>query len=230
MSPTRYALVIGFVVGLAAVAFAWFVPLPVPFSGASWVIGAVIAFFGTLTALAWVNPARLWRQDEILVRAFMAQHAITELGADRAIDAITEAHARADDLRRAAPVFRKDLAETVIQAADRLDAAAREIFYEPKRLTSLRNILTRSELISEATAAHHTLVARNGRDEATVNLSRETLMVALHVLEDAFLASDMAVARGHLQEVQVASSVAEQLLRPRRPASLSTPITDGAST
>ena len=74
--------------------------------------------------------------------------------------------------------------------------------------------------------AHNTITS----DTAEVDASRTKLLGALSAMEKAFLASDLAAARGHLETVDIASSVAEDLLRPRRTLDLQTALKPGAST
>lgn len=217
MSPLFRTLIAGGIGAAAAVALVVALPMPVPFDGATVVISAVLAFLLTLSLTAWMPVGWLWTDSERIRKAFQAHHGLSSLGTDNALDAITQAHNRASMLRAAAVQFHTDLRQPVIAAADRLDASAREIFYTPSRLSALRQILARSELIEDATRAHKALRARTQEDDTTARLSREQLMAALSAMEAAFAASDLSVARGHLEQVKVASSVAETLFAPRHP-------------
>jgi len=155
----------------------------------------------------------VWSEAERLRHAFQARHGLLEQAAGLALTTITGAHARATSLRQAASVMRDDISARVISVADRLDAAAREIFYTPDRQRDLRTVLVRSELIEEAATAHAAL--RRRKHTATEDESRQKLAAAVDALNAAFEQTDLLAARGLLQEVEVASDVAERVLKPR---------------
>jgi len=75
-------------------------------------------------------------------------------------------------------------------------------------------VVVRSELIEDAARAHATLRGRN--QAATEDLSRQKLQAAIAALDAAFDQTELMAAKGLLQEVEVASDVAEQVLTPRR--------------
>lgn len=210
---------------VAAAGFAWFVRMPLPFPGFAIIAAAILAAFGTLAAIAWMPASWVWSDAERLQQAFRARHGISETGARLALETITTAHARADTLRQAAAVMRDDMAQRVHQVADRLDTAAREIFYVPDRQRDLRAVLVRSELISDAATAHAAL--RKRKHTATEDASREKLTSAIDALNAAFDETDLLAARGLLQEVSVASDVAEHLLAPRRAGAVAAPSSKG---
>lgn len=198
---------------LGAAAFSWFVRLPLPFDGFAVVCAAGLAFVGTLALVAWMPARWIWTDAETLRMAFQARHGLTGEAAQMSLEAITTAHARADVLRRAAAVMRDDMAEKVTGVADRLDTAAREIFYVPDRRRAMRAVLLRSDLIVEAATAHAKL---RGRKQAeTEEASRAKLTAAVDALDAAFDQTDLLAARGLLAQVGVASDVAERLLTPR---------------
>jgi len=199
---------------LASVAFAWFVRLPLPFDGFAVAVAAVLAGCGTLTLVAWMPANWVWTDTEILRHAFRRQHGISDDTAANALDTITTVHQRAQTLRKAAKTMRADVAEQVGEGADRLDTAAREIFYEPSRHRDLRKVLIRSELIEDAARAHSELRKRN--QDTTEQESRKNLLAALAAMDAAFDQTDLHVARGLLHEVKAASDVAEMLLNPRK--------------
>ncbi len=198
----------------ASATFAWFIRLPLPFEGFAAVAAAALAGLGTMSILAWMPSRWVWSDAEILRHAFQARHGISDYAAGSALDAITVAHQRANALRKSAEATRADVAEQVAGVADRLDAAAREIFYEPDRHRALRSVLIRSELIDDAARAHAAL--RQRKQDATEQASREKLIAALGALDAAFDQTDLLAARGLLHEVEAASEVAETLLTPRR--------------
>lgn len=207
----------GLLAVVAAVTFVALAPLPLVFPGSSLVLAALLAGMATVSFAAWMPEHWLWSEDERLAHAFKSHHALTAQSAETALSAISEAHRRAENLRSAAQGFHPDLKPAVLSAADRLDASAREIFYDPSRLRALRAIVNRSELIEDATRAHKALRARSKGQGATLTQSRETLLSALGALEEAFATSDLRVGKGHFDQVKIASSVAETLLRPRQP-------------
>ncbi|MEM6941006.1 MAG: hypothetical protein AAF943_08435 [Pseudomonadota bacterium] len=217
MTPAR-SLLIAALIGLTlSLSFVATQPIPTLFPGSTFAIAGALAGLITLSVIAWMPDRWLWSDADRLAQAFRAHHGLTDRSTMNALAAIRDAHARAQTLRAAATAFHADLKPHVMAAADRLDVSAREIFYEPSRLSALRAILNRSELIEDATRAHQTVRARGTPDDPTVVQSRETLLGALKALEEAFVASDLRVARGHLEQVKVASSVAESLLTPRQP-------------
>ncbi|MGR3491572.1 MAG: hypothetical protein ACU0DW_05890 [Shimia sp.] len=214
MSPRLRLLLSAILVAAAAVAYAWLVPMPRPFPFATAVIAAGLAALGTLAIAAWMPPRLLWTESEQVRLAFQARHGISGQSAEIALATITETHDRAVVLRRAATQMRPDIAQRVEAAADRLDLAAREIFYTPDRNRQLRAILVRARLIEDAATSHAKLRARNQTE--TEKASRAGLLAALDALLAAFDESDLRAAEGLLSEVNVASDVAERLLKPKR--------------
>ncbi|MEM8803589.1 MAG: hypothetical protein AAGF55_13740 [Pseudomonadota bacterium] len=188
--------------------------MPLPFPGFAVVAAAGLAFLGTLSLVAWMPRGWVWTEAEQLRHAFQARHGGTDFAIDNALEAITTAHGRAGALRQAATAMRDDTAEKVGAVADRMDAAAREIFYAPDRHRDLRAILIRSELIEDAAKAHAAL--RRRKQDATEDASRQKLLSAVESLKAAFDQTDLLAARGLLAEVEAASDVAETVLKPRR--------------
>ncbi len=213
MTPRIVPVVVASVAAVLSSAHVWYGPMPLPFSGFSAVAAAVLAALGTLTAMAWLPSHWLWSETERLTLAFRAQHQLSATAAAAALETISGAHNRAQAFRKAAFVMRDDMADEVKDLADQLDATAREIFYHPGRRRDVRSILMRSELVEEAAIAHAALRRRKHR--ATEDISREKLSKAVQALKAAFDQADLLAARGLLQEVEVASEVAEQLLTPR---------------
>lgn len=193
--------------------FAWFVRLPLPFTGFAAGAAAALAALGTLTLVAWMPRTWIWSEAEMLRHAFMARHGLSDTAAGSALEAITMAHGRAIKLRQTAEAMREEVANKVRQVADRLDIAAREIFYAPERQRQLRSVLVRSELIEDAATAHAALRLR--KHEATEQTSRAKLVAALDALDAAFDETDLLAAQGLLHNVAVASDVAEKVLAPR---------------
>lgn len=216
MRPARTPWAVALIAGLASLAFVALVRLPLPFAGVTAVVAAGLAFLGALALGAWLPASWLWTDSERLTAAFKARHQIMDARAQSALHAIAGAHGRAAVLRDGAAEVAPDLAERAAAMADRLDTAAREIFYDPDRLPALRAIITRSELISDAMSAHMTLRGRMGADSDQTAQSREKLIGALSALDEAFEASDTAAGARLLAEVEAASSTAESLLAPRR--------------
>ncbi len=220
MSP-RFTVVAAATIGLCAalsVVLMFRMPVFFPgmfFPGTSVGIAAGLAFLMTLALLVWCPVHWLWSDGERLIRAFQARHNVSDLRASSALQLITQAHDRAQALRLGATEFQDDLKTQIALAADRLDGSAREIFYDPDRLNALRPILLRSELIAEAATSHEKLRRRHKVDDMTVVESRQALLGALDAMEQAFVSSDLKLAKGQMEEVKVASSVAETLLRPR---------------
>lgn len=214
MSPVKTLWATGFVAACLAAGFAWFARLPLPFSGFAALAAAALAFLGTLALVAWAPPRWVWSDAEWLRHAFQARHGVSDFAAGSALDAITTTHQRAGTLRRAASAMRDDIAAQVEALSDRLDASAREIFYTPERHRDLRAVLIRSELIEDAANAHARLRQRN--HTATEDQSRQKLVAAIDAMNAAFDQTDFLAARGLLAEVEVASDVAEAVLKPRR--------------
>lgn len=197
----------GLLAAVLGAAFAWFLRLPLPFDGFAGLVAAGLAFFATLTLVAWMPSRWVWTEVERLRHAFQARHNVTDYAAGSALEAITRAHARAIKLRATAKAMRDDVAERVDAVADRLDVAAREIFYAPQRQRDLRAVLIRSELIEDAATAHAKLRERNQSE--TESASRKKLIAAVDALDAAFDQTDLLAAHGLLAEVEAASEVAE---------------------
>lgn len=212
MSPRASLWLAGGLAAGVATYFAYTTRLPLPFPGFSVLAAAGLAGLGTLALLAWMPRTWVFSDAELLRQDFQALHGLTETSAEVALDAITTAHGRADSLRRAAGAMRDDIAEQVRDLADKLDGAAREIFYVPRRGRDLGTVLVRSRLIEDAAVAHAAL--RKRKHGPTEDASREKLVAALEALEAAFEQTDLKVARGLLQDVEIASSVAERVLTP----------------
>ncbi|MEM7719845.1 MAG: hypothetical protein AAF222_11645 [Pseudomonadota bacterium] len=214
MKPGVSPWIAAFVAAVFGVGFAWVMRLPLPFDGFAAVAAAGLAFLGTLTLLAWMPTGWIWSEAEQLRQAFQARHGVSDYAAGSALEAITKAHTRATALRGAARTMREDVAERVSAVADRMDAAAREIFYSPDRQRDLRAVLIRSELIEDAAVAHAALRRRDHAE--TEDASRQKLISAVEALDVAFDQTDLLAARGLLAEVEAASEVAESVLKPRR--------------
>ena len=205
-----------------AAGFALGVRLPLPFDGFAIAVAAGLALILTL-AFGLALPARLlWSDAERLAHAFSQRHAVSDASAKVALDAITRAHGRAALLRGASARFAEPLQDRARALADRLDGAAREIFYDPDTLSVHRKTLVRSELIEDAVAAHGALRGRAESDanRAQIAESRAKLTAALDALDDAFDASETRVADKLLAQVDVASATAETLLARRSARSL----------
>ena len=202
----------GLLAASAAVAFAWFFRLPLPFDGFAVLVAAGLAFLATLSLLATVPASWIWTETERLRMAFQARHGLTGDTAENVLESIERAHNRAIVLRKSAGSMRDDMAERVLSTADRFDAAARELFYTPDRLRDLRAVLIRSKLIEDAAIAHAAL--RRRKQLETEEASRQKLTSAIAALEEAFDATDLMAARGLFAEVESSSDVAETLLRP----------------
>jgi len=200
--------------------FAWRAPLPLWFSGITWAVGAALAALLTLVIALWLPVRQLWGDEALLRHAFRQRHGLSETRAGNTLALILEAHGRARRLRSAAPAMRNDVQAALAEVADALDAAALDLFYTPSRLMALHKPLAHSELIEQATLAHHQLLHRAKAQEdsqASKNLetSRQTLLSALYALEEAFYTDQMKQVAADLENVQVASAVAEGLLRPQ---------------
>lgn len=214
MTPKSSLWIAGLVAAALSVGFAWFVRLPLPFSGFATLVAAGLAAFGTIAITAWMPRSWIWSDAEQLLQAFQARHGISDTAADSALETITQAHQRAGTIREAAKSMRSDVAEKVATVADRIDAAAREIFYDPEHQRNLRAVLIRTKLIEDAAVAHAALRRRN--HEPTAQASRQKLLAAVDALQAAFDQTDLLAARGLLAEVEVSSEVAESILKPRR--------------
>ena len=213
MSPRLTLWGSGLLAAMFGVAFAWFLRLPLPFDGFAVLVAAGLACWTTLSLVAWMPTQWVWTEGEQLRHAFQERHNVTDYSASSALEAITTAHARATNLRAAAKTMRDDVAERVLAVADRLDVAAREIFYAPQRQRDLRAVLIRSELIEDAATAHAKLRQRSQTE--IEDTSRKKLIAAVDALDAAFDQTDLLAAQGLLAEVEAASEVAETVLKPR---------------
>lgn len=213
MTPKISLWCAAIIAALASASFAWFVRLPMPFEGFGAIVAAGGAFFGTLALVSWLPNGWLWTEAEQLRNAFQERHGVSAFAAGSALEAITTTHLRANTLREAASGMREDVSDKLRSVADRLDVAAREIFYTPERHSALRAVLVRSELIEDAARAHAKL--RKRKQPETEQASRQKLVSAIEVLDAAFDQTDLLAAKGLLAEVEVASDVAETVLKPR---------------
>lgn len=203
--------------GLAAIGaavFVWTTRLPLPFDGFAMLAAGALAFTGTLALIAWLPRRWVWRDQELLQQAFSERHDLSQDAAAASLEAITTAHARAETLRKATRMMREDIVADIEALADQLDGIAREIFYLPERRRDLRSILLRSELVEEAALAHAAL--RSRQEKSTEDASREKLRMAVASLRAALADANLTAAQTLLQQVEVASDVAEQLLKPRQ--------------
>ncbi|MEL6644213.1 MAG: hypothetical protein AAFQ79_09780 [Pseudomonadota bacterium] len=216
MSPARSPYILAGLAVIAAVAFALTVRLPLPFEGFAAIAAAALAGLLTFTLGLFLPPHWLWTDAERLVHAFRSRHQISDARAATALDAITTAHRRAAALREASVDFTDALRDQALRGADALDAAAREIFYDPDALSVHRANLIRAELIEDSVTAHAALKKRNrGVVNDQITQSREKVAAALTSLEGAFDAAEERAANILLTQVDVASSTAETLLAPR---------------
>lgn len=207
------ALASGLLAAAVAIFLSAFLRLPLPFDGFAVVFAAAVAFVGTLAISAWMPAKWVWSDAERLRLAFQLRHDLSEEAAQRALVAITDAHNRALQLRQFGKEMRADVQAQMDGVADRLDAAAREIFYAPERHRALRTVLVRSALIEDAASAHAGLRKRG--HEATEDAARDKLLAAIAALDAAFDQTDLLAAKGLLRDVAIASDVAERLLTPQ---------------
>jgi len=210
MTPKTAPFVAALIAALASLVFVLTIRLPLPFAGFTYLAGAALAGLGTLALIAWMPARWLWSE------AFSLQHGLSDQGAVNAISAVVTAHDRATAMRRDAAEFSGQIRARVEGVADRLDAAAREIFYQPDRLRASQRVLVRAELIEDAVSAHRKLRGSAAEDAAIAETSRAELTRALDALDSAFDEADITTAEGHLAAVETASEVAEMLLAPRR--------------
>jgi hypothetical protein len=210
MSPRSAPYLLALIAALLASVFVLTQRLPLPFEGFAMLAAALLAGLGTLTLLAWAPIRWLWTDTDLIMAEFRRRHDITDLGAQNALTAITRAHAQASALRRAAGPMQPEMQTRVTGAADRLDQAARTLFYAPDRLRALQPVLSRAELIVEAAQSHHAL--RRAPDSPQQEPSRAALRTAIDALHAAFDAGDARAAQSLLEKVETASGIAENLL------------------
>lgn len=194
-----------------AVAYALLVRLPLPFPGFAAVVAGLLAFLLTIAMVAAMPPRWMYSDAELLRHAFRSRHKVSDGRADMALVTLASTHDRASRIRSAAKSFIPDLKARAERAADRLDDAARELYYDPNRLDALRSPMVRAELVEEAVLGHATLKARDGAKDVAQS-SREKLGAALDALEEAFAAADAATEARLLAQVEASSATAEALL------------------
>lgn len=213
----RSPFIIAFLAACAAVTFALTARLPLPFEGFAALSAGVLAFLLTLTTTLFLPKTYIWTDTERLHHAFSERHGLTDARAQNALLAITSAHDRAAILRKCALRFRPDLKKETEMAADILDRAARDVFYDPSALTVHRANLIRAELVEDAVRAHAKLRdrAETGVIDSQIETSRNHVFEALSSMKEAFDLAENRLANQLLTEVDVASATAETLLRPR---------------
>ncbi len=196
----------------------WFLRFPLPFQGftalASGMLAALVCW-----AMLLAMPARWLHSEEALIaHAFQARHGVSAIGADNALGAVQQAHARAMTLRRVAGDFVPALRRQAEAVADRLDATARQLFYEPRAFRDLHAPLGRAELIEEVVHEHAALRGRikaAGEGDSVKAASRARVSKALDALDEALRSVDLDRASQLLTSIEVKSEVAETLLRPQ---------------
>ncbi len=216
MTPQRAPFVLALIAAGLAAGFALLMRLPLPFEGCAMLAAALLAALATLSLLALAPVRWLWTDADLLARAFRLRHDLSDLGARNALAAITKAHDQALALRRAATHMQPQMSELVEEAAGRLDAAARTLFYAPDQLRALQPVLSRAELIVEAAEAHAALRRAPERPGSPQqDASRKALRAATSALTEAFMATEARAAQGLLEKVETASEIAETLLSGR---------------
>ena len=131
MSPGLSPWVMAALAVLVSVAFALFARLPLPFEGFAALTAAGLALLLTVSLGLFLPIRWLWTDAERLQHAFRARHDISDARAASTLEAISTAHHRATAMRRASTRFADPLRDKAETAADLLDGAAREIFYDP---------------------------------------------------------------------------------------------------
>ena len=191
---------------------------PVPFEGFTALAAGVCAGLSCLTILCAMPTRWLFSEEELLAHAFRERHGVSALGAANALRAVQRTHARAVTLRNVAKSFRPELRQRSNEVADRLDAAARRIFYDPSALRELQPALVRSHLIEDLVHDHAVLrdhVDAAGADDAVAATSRSRVADSLDALDGALRSVDLESANRILTRIEVTSDVAETLLAPR---------------
>lgn len=205
------------IAAVLSASFAIFLRLPLPFDGFAAVAAAVIACALTLSLTMMAPAGWIWTDAERLRHAFAQRHNMSELRSENVIDAMTSAHARADQLRKSAAMFAAPLDQRTKEMAERLEDIARDLFYHPDALSVHRQALVRSELIEEAVLSHASLRKR-GHDDVNapqIAQSRHRIDAALTSLEDAFNHNENRLADRLVQQVEISSATAEMLLKRR---------------
>lgn len=191
---------------------------PLPFPGFSAIASGLLAALVCLTALLAFPLRWLYSEEELIAHAFRERHGVSVLGADNALRAIQRTHARAASLRNAARDFKPELRRRSDDVADRLDAAAMRIFYDPRALRELQPALVRSHLIEDLAHDHAALRAHvdaAGADDSVKAASRARVSDALDALDGALRSVELDEAHRLLTRVEITSDVAETLLGTR---------------
>ncbi len=205
----------GIAVSVAALSILRF---PLPFSGFAAVASGLCAGLSCAAVLFTMPTRWLFSEEELIAHAFRERHGVSALGADYALRAVQRAHTRAVTLRQVAQSFAPELRQRSGEVADRLDAAARRIFYQPSALRELQPALVRSHLIEDLVHDHAALrnhVDAAGADDAVAAASRSRVADAINALDGALRAVDLESANRILTRIEVTSDVAETLLAPQ---------------
>lgn len=215
MKPALFSWLVATVVAVLAASFAIVLRLPLAFDGFAAVAAALIAGALTLSLTMMAPAGWIWTDAERLRHAFAQRHNMSELRSENVLDAITAAHARADQLRKGAALFATPLDQRTQEIADRLEDIARDLFYHPDALSVHRQALVRSELIEEAVLGHASLRKR-GQDDVNapqIAQSRDRVDAALTSIEEAFDHNENRLADRLVQQVEISSATAEMLLK-----------------
>jgi hypothetical protein len=210
MLPMVLALAVVLVAGLA---FLTFVRLPLWFPGSHIAVAIVLGFGGALGTLM-ILPARWLHSEAALLRhAFDQLHGAQSGRYATALSTVIDTHDRARRVRRIAPGTQDDISALLLKTADRFDDLAKSLFYAPQELPKVQTVLSRSELVVEAIESHGALRARAGNEGKDVEASRAHLRSSIESLHAALDTVEARAITSLLEQVEVASSTAETLLR-----------------
>ncbi len=211
--PHRPLLLVLGAVLVAGLLYLTFVRLPLWFPG-SHVVVAVLLGLGLSLGALMMMPARWFHSEAALLRhAFDHLHGAQAGRYATALATVIDTHDRARRIRRIAPVTQDDIAALLGRTADRFDAIAKSLFYAPHELPRVQTVLARSELVVEAIETHGALRARADGKGKDVEASRAHLRSSIESLHAALDTVEARAITSLLEQVEVASSTAETLLR-----------------
>ena len=206
-------LVLGAVL-VAGLAYLTFVRLPIWFPYSQVVVAFVLGLLLSLGLLTLLPANKLHSDATLLRHGFDQLHGAHSGGYATALATVIETHERARRVRAIAPGTQDEIKTLLMETADRFDALAKSLFYAPQELPRVQTVLSRSELVVEAIEGHGALRARAGDgNDQDVEASRAHLRSSIQSLHSALDSVEARAITSLLEQVEVASSTAETLLR-----------------
>lgn len=187
--------------------------LPDLFPWSTAVIPAVLT--GALAVgLGLMLPDRLYHtRAERLALDLESATGLTGAASERVLSHVAEARRQAAILRASAASMRADVADATHAAAHDLDALADRLMKDPQSSGAAIKLIARARLVVEAVETFTAFKADRGAADADIEVSRQQVIQSLMQMSGAADAVHSQLARIKLTEIEVATEVADGLLR-----------------